>query len=1416
MRRWLKWGALGLGLVLLLGALAVFVFPSAIANGARGWIEKEFAERFHGRLALGEMELAWNGPQTLRSVELFDERGQRILAATIVAPSIRRLIDGRQLGRARVEFEADLVADDAGSTNLERALAPRDSSTSAPADESDEAEPTDWRERLAELDLEVELVAQRLTYSDARTRAAGRPIALANLAATAKLAHGERAELALVAELQDGEPRRLTLDAALVHPLAAPDSATPPSLELAADLRQLPTGLIDGLAGLGGTLTRVLGPQVSFTAKGGGTAQSGALEFALEAPRARVAGNFALADGVLRGVGPTPLSAEIEVDQAVLDEFVAPRLPTGTALERRPSPRVGLRLDEGFELDLARILDALARGEDLGPLVPSAIRGGARVELGDWRVRDAARELDVGVGGVFAALARGASDQDPPVDADAAPWGLRAGFRLEGAPAPSSLQVGTLDASELAAVASGGGLTGASWSLDVPEIPAALLAAFGAPAIDGLRVKAQGTLSLASRAAPGPWGAADLERVTSRTELSGEARRVVLSDEMTLGATQASISLRTAGGLVLEARGRARLDAARESVLALDVQTSDGLARLANGELPPATVKLGAHDLPIALVDRLSGGTYALAERLGPSATLELRAEGDLANSTLGLELVTQRARLVADLVVAERRLTLGQGGARLEAEVDAGTVAELVGPSLPAGCALEPMEGAQRVVVDVTRLATALDAWLSHEPGEPLDLAAAVATTQLAARLELGDWSVREAALTAAGQSLDLGAWTLELELSGSPGAAPARLTFGASIAGVTDGGLALRADVANALELLALSETRTLGPVALELEVPALPVAFAEAYTGPLGGKFGERVGLKLGASAEWPRGARVKSRVDLELAAATPTKVEIDATLADPFASLEQGALPEAELELEVSQPALALAFVPAEYRELASEALGAKFGLNVANRASSGGKQSFSVALDAPGAKLDVAGVLEGRTFRAVGSDRIAASLPLHSKTLEPLLKTYLPAGVEVALVTDGEAVAFSASELEVPLDAWLPAPGAEPEALSVALDRAKAKLEASLPAVRVRAPAVTANGAPVDVTLRSLALTGVELAPGRLVGARVTGTLDATPPGSIAVALSGEHPFGLLDDRGGALKPRLLLDGELNRIPTALIDALAAQDGLIVDVLGAGADIKLHGTWPPEGADALTAEMHSPNADFKVRANAKDGVLTSTGEQGLDASLIVTPLFGERVVGSLVPLIADVRQVEGSKRALLSGRNFALPLSGDLRQLNGEITLDPGALEYRFLPGISELFGDAGAKAMSSAKLDPVQVQIVKGVARYERLALPLGGKTYTFKGSFDLVERAYKLETELPLSLLGKSVAKSLEDAADFLDPQTKIPIEIRGTSAKPKLRIADGFLKKALEDAAGKALEKKLKDLLDGDKDKKKKKKPQ
>jgi hypothetical protein len=433
--------------------------------------------------------------------------------------------------------------------------------------------------------------------------------------------------------------------------------------------------------------------------------------------------------------------------------------------------------------------------------------------------------------------------------------------------------------------------------------------------------------------------------------------------------------------------------------------------------------------------------------------------------------------------------------------------------------------------------------------------------------------------------------------------------------------------------------------------------------------------------------------------------------------------------------------------------------------------------------------------------------------MRKSLLEPLIADKLPAGAGLALVKDGERLTLLLQKVELPLDAWLAETGAPKPTLAATVERSRALLNVIVPDLVFTQAAAGPEVPATTARLSGLKLAGVALEPGKIAGAQLTGKVDAVPPGSIDLKFSVAHPGGLMPDAPAELEPLVRIDGKVEALPTALVDALANQDGLLVDVLGPDLGVDVAGTWPSTPGDPLHADLKSKKADVNVRAEFVDGLLVAKGEQGIDATLGLTPLFNKRIVGNLVPLMVDLQAPQGAKRAAITARDFQLPLSGDLRQLSADVRMDLGELQYRFLPGLGDLFGSKSADVAKDLALQPIALKIDKGVARYDSLVLPIGGRQLSFSGTFDLVDKKYKLDTKIPLSLLGKSVASSLQKAADYLDPETMVPIEIRGTSALPKIRIADEFLKQALEDAAGRALGKGLEGLLGG-KDKKDKKK--
>jgi hypothetical protein len=211
---------------------------------------------------------------------------------------------------------------------------------------------------------------------------------------------------------------------------------------------------------------------------------------------------------------------------------------------------------------------------------------------------------------------------------------------------------------------------------------------------------------------------------------------------------------------------------------------------------------------------------------------------------------------------------------------------------------------------------------------------------------------------------------------------------------------------------------------------------------------------------------------------------------------------------------------------------------------------------------------------------------------------------------------------------------------------------------------------------------------------------------------------------------------------------------------------------------------------------------KDRVLFLEKLKGKDEALLartgLTPLFTQRIVGNLVPMIVDLKKPQGADPAVVSVDELRLPLDADLSKLDAVVRVNLGEVSYRLLPGLESLLGGAEAKTV---KLPEIRVPIEKGVASYSGLPVHIAGRDYMFQGTFNLVDKSFRMQTQVPLSALGKKVSDQLDTLRGVLDPNMMVPLELRGTWKSPKLRVGDDFLKKVAEDA----LKKQGGGLLDG-----------
>lgn len=567
-------------------------------------------------------------------------------------------------------------------------------------------------------------------------------------------------------------------------------------------------------------------------------------------------------------------------------------------------------------------------------------------------------------------------------------------------------------------------------------------------------------------------------------------------------------------------------------------------------------------------------------------------------------------------------------------------------------------------------------------------------------------------------------------------------------------------------------------------------------------LPGKLGPTLDLELDARVAMPKGEAATAELKANATSAKGS-AQLTSTLniAKPLelaAQLDAGAVPQASATFGVVDDGLVYAFVPETFAADVRELVGSKFGGQVHTKSA-----LVTATLRAERVELDLSAHVAERELSLSGDDALKLVLKPTAALLERHAGASLPAGAKLAFVGDEPQVTLEVRELVLPLDAWMPAEGQAPAELADVVRRAAAQLKLALPSVRYEQPPLTAAATSVPIDVEEL-VVAVSLTPAKPALAHVTGRVAGAQGGRLMLDASCADPGAFLLEN--APLPPLELNADIAGLPTALVDALAGQEGLLVDTLGPALDLKLAGKWPSPPDQPLRAELKSAQASVDLVALFTPQALNASGEQGLDATLPLSPLLSKRVVGNLVPLLVNATKPEGAKPLELSVSDFVLPLDGDLRKLNGTVQLDLGEITYDLLPGLSDVLSTAGIGDIAQKRftIEPLTIPIVNGVARYDRLPLKIGGEQVVFKGSFDIVTREMSLATSLPLKALGSKVEKELERVREYLDPNLLVPLELKGAWNKPRISLGKDFVENVVKDAAKGAVKKGLLDLLD------------
>lgn len=492
----------------------------------------------------------------------------------------------------------------------------------------------------------------------------------------------------------------------------------------------------------------------------------------------------------------------------------------------------------------------------------------------------------------------------------------------------------------------------------------------------------------------------------------------------------------------------------------------------------------------------------------------------------------------------------------------------------------------------------------------------------------------------------------------------------------------------------------------------------------------------------------------------------------------------------LDLELGIDGLAPAVIlrralGAERGDALADLLGPRLAFRAELREASGsGFDSLVAKLECAGLDADLRASLgAGQLGTPLGAPLLQAKLRAPAESLLCLVRAHLPEGAELGLPSGALEGELRITDVAVQHH--------NPEALATA--RATAAL--TLGALSWKQPDAP-PGALLELERCSL---GLELRP----STRPLLTLDAVLQrggGRISGRAELESGWDQAVRAGRYADLRADLRLGAPELDTRLVDALARQDGLLVDVLGPRLALEFDAQSLSASGGRLTAHLSSTLGTFEARGTWRDGALVSS-ESG-DALTLragLAPLLSERIVGPLLPLLVGLEKPAGAAPLALSVEDFRLPLSGELRGLSARLSLALGEVRYQLLPGLASLLPAEQALTRRSTTLAPLSMRIVNGVLGYEKLPLSIEGERYELSGTYELASKKLALDFDVPLRNLRGEVGKALDALRPYLAADLAVPLHLGGTTRRPELGLRGDFLEKAGKEALQRGMQKGL-----------------
>ncbi|MDX2118057.1 MAG: hypothetical protein SFY96_07745 [Planctomycetota bacterium] len=1394
-------GAL-VGLILL----ALVFAPSVAAVYARNTVIG-FSGSKAGRLLVQGADLSWSGPQSIGPVLLVDDQNAEIAKVNLSAQTslLDLAMGGRNLGTITISGNIKLVKEKDGVLNVVRAttqrVVPAAPGTSGGA--SGQTSGANAAPIQLPPDLAAKLIVKDLKVSYEDLTPGGQSIEVRDLNLTTELKSGKPITLALAADLLAGSmvPGKIDVKASIdgwsnargvVADFATPAGLNALQVDANVNLSELPMSLIDALAQQDGRLVKAVGDRLSIALAAKGSLKDATASLRTSAANVIAGGELAARDGVITVTRPI----EVGLKRAALSALA--NQPPEAAARIREFPDVTLAIPSlSVKIPAQGALDL--RGTSLkAALITTRVAGDVEIagKPKKFEVRPLTLAIDVAdlangatIKGGTSASIEGQPAGDLVVDINAQGLLDEKGAPRSGVPAALRAELSLANVQTAIAQAF------------VP-VDTINLAQDVGPTLD-LRVKAN---ALAGAAAMPD---AKVEFSVASTHVRGGGalafaeNRLRNQSPITLTIDSASSIaarfMKDAGGWSV-APGGGVINVAVDGI---DVAFKSGAADMqpdARAAKARAVVSLAKFDVmspagrPLNLTDLAFNATLAgdggakldiNGSVLFDRQTASIQGGFDCADligpiDGVGGVVQAASAKPKGSLVIKGVPATLAgaatKPAARGEAPgADVGALVQgLVGSSIDVtlkaaaatpiagkpAYALDALVAAERLNVAASAVVAPearidvqpLKATLTLEPKTALDVLGALGmdTTSLP-RLEQRatlrvDSQATSIPLVAGKPDFDkAGAIAVDVTLPGE------LLVRGLTMPDGTDStGRTIKRDL-GPLGVQDLKLTLRAPGAALGASGGEANVAFsALALAGPRSSIATLSAGAKLPLKSGKPAGDGMATAKIKELSLAG-----VDRILNKPgFAS---GALGD-RLDVDVAYPIV----VPAAAASTGTPAKQAA------------APQIAEVTLSAPRLRMS-------RSLRAaVSSESI--------KVLEPVSITWNGDGAWLS-----QFMGEGGTRITRPVDARLTINElvlGQPGVLRPGTFAAD--LGVAVPSVEL----VDAKGQRValsNITIKASRELAAAMAPNdpTAIGidlAIASAQVDQTPPvrdiGIKALAARLATPEGQFDKN----RAQFSVNGQIPTLPTALVDTLANQNGLLVEALGPVIECTLKADKvslaPAEpGAAAreagtFEAAMKSQRASASLKGTVSGGAFTTT--QPLQVSVAeVTKELGNRFVKG-VPFVGELSKSNEMQPASVVSPTLAVPIDGNMQRLNGDVTIDPGELLFKpskdFAALLKTLNQNAGGGLLGQ-RLQPLVLNIKNGVITYQKWTLPLGQFNIQTEGVVDLVQQRVDVITWIPLGALSEKSAALFGGAAALggLDASVALPFRTRGALSGPQ-----------------------------------------